>query len=466
MNNNNAPVELGTKKVSTLLKQYAIPGIIAMTASSLYNMVDSIYIGHIPDVGAYAISGLAVTFPLMNLSTAIGTLVGVGASTMISILLGKRQYNNANRVLSNAFTLNFLFGLAFSILVLAFLEPILYFFGASENTMFFAKEYMTIILFGNVVTHLYFGLNNLIRASGNPKTAMGLTLFTVIFNSILDPIFIFTFGMGIKGAAIATVLCQFLALLYTLYFFSKKRKKVNVVYFDKGWFHLDWKIAKDSLSIGLGPFLMNSASCIVTMFINQQLRTYGGDLSIGAYGIVNRITFLFLMIVMGLCQGMQPIASYNWGARQYSRVRKVFYMTASWATFITILCWIVCILLPEPAVKIFTNEPELVTRASKALWQVNVMIPVVGFSIVAGNIFQCLGMVKTSIFLSLSRQILVLVPLLYLLPLRYAESGVWISFPISDAISATLAAICIIKFFGKLRKLKNGDDPSSLGGAV
>lgn len=461
--NKAAPTELGTKKVSTLLKQYAIPGIIAMTASSLYNMVDSIFIGRIPQVGADAISGLAVTFPLMNLSTAIGTLVGVGASTMMSMLLGQRNYANANRVLSNAFTLNTIFGLAFMAVVLMFLEPILYFFGASENTLPFAKDYMTIILLGNTVTHLYFGLNNLIRASGNPKTAMGLTIFTVLLNTILDPIFIFGLNLGIKGAAIATVLCQIIALCYTLYFFSNKRKKVNIVNFDQGLFKLDWRIAKASLSIGLGPFLMNSASCIVTMFINQQLRTYGGDLSIGAYGIANRITFVFLMIVMGLCQGMQPIASYNWGAKQYSRVRGVFFITAAWASLITTLCWICSMFLPEQMAAIFTNEPELIARARYGIKHLNIVMIVIGFCMVTGNFFQCLGMVKTSIFLSLTRQLLILVPLIYVLPLKWAELGVWLSFPISDAISVFIAAWCLLSFMNKLKKLKDGENANSLG---
>ena len=317
MSNSAVPVELGTKKVGSLLKEYAVPGIIAMTAMSLYNMVDSIYIGHIKNIGSYAISGLAVTFPLMNLSTALGTLVGAGASTIISVLIGQKNYDVANKVLANEVTLNLIIGIIFSIITLLFLEPILYFFGASDNTMPYAKDYMTIILFGNVFTHLYFGLNNCIRASGNPRIAMGLTIFTVAFNSILDPILIFGFDMGIKGAAIATVASQIIALSYAWMHFMNKS---NFIHFPKGIFKLDWKMAKASLEIGMGPFLMNSASCIVTLFINQQLRKYGGDMSLGAYGIVNRINFLFVMIVMGLNQGMQPIAGYNYGARRYKRV--------------------------------------------------------------------------------------------------------------------------------------------------
>lgn len=455
--NEGAPLELGTEKVGTLLRRYAIPGIIAMTASSLYNMVDSIFIGHIPEVGAYAISGLAITFPIMNLSAAIGTLVGVGAATMISMLLGQRNYGTANKVLANVMTLNTIFGLAFGLGVLAFLDPVLMFFGASEATLPYARDYMTYILLGNVVTHLYLGLNSLIRASGNPKTAMGLTLFTVISNTILDPIFIFTFGMGIKGAAIATILCQMMALAYTLYFFSDKKR---IIHFKRGAYGWDTKIAKASLSIGMGPFLMNFASCIVSLFINQQLKTHGGDLAIGAYGIANRITFFFLMICMGFNQGMQPIASYNWGARQYSRVRKVFWLTTGCVTVVTVVCFLVSYLFPHVAVKLFTEDPTLEAHAIYGLKIMNMAIGIISINLVASNLYQNLGMVGKSIFLSLSRQLLILVPLIYLLPMSMSEAGVWYAFPISDIASFIISLTLITATLRKFRNLKDGDEPT------
>lgn len=452
-----APLELGTEKVGTLLKRYAIPGIIAMTASSLYNMVDSIFIGHIPEVGAYAISGLAITFPIMNLSAAIGTLVGVGAATMISMLLGQRNYSTANKVLANVMTLNTIFGLAFGLGILAFIDPVLTFFGASEATLPYARDYMTYILLGNVITHLYLGLNNLIRASGNPKTAMVLTLFTVISNTILDPIFIFTFGMGIKGAAIATILCQMMALAYTLYFFSDKKR---IIHFKRGAYGWDRKIAKASLSIGMGPFLMNFASCIVSLFINQQLKTHGGDLAIGAYGIANRITFFFLMICMGFNQGMQPIASYNWGARQYSRVRKIFWLTTGCVTVVTVVCFLVSYLFPHVAVRLFTEDPKLEEHAINGLKIMNMAIGIISINLVASNLYQNLGMVSKSIFLSLSRQLLILVPLLYLLPLSMNEAGVWYAFPISDIASCIISLTLITSTLRKFRNLKDGDEPT------
>ena len=463
MSAGSIPTELGTKKVSTLLKEYAVPGIIAMTASSLYNMVDSIYIGHIRDVGSYAISGLAVTFPLMNISSALGTLVGVGAATMISVLLGQKNYAAANKVLANEVTLNTLIGLVFTACMLTWLDPVLTFFGASENTLPYARGYMRIILLGNVFTHLYFGLNSVIRSSGNPRMAMGLTLFTVISNSILDPIFIFGLGMGIEGAATATVLCQFLALCYALWYFMDQKKFLHL---PKRIFALDWRIAKESLSIGMGPFLMNLAACIVALFINQQLRKYGSDLSIGAYGIVNRISFLFVMIVMGLNQGMQPIAGYNFGARQYSRVKEVYFLTAKWATFVLCFGFIVSMFLPGPAVSIFTNDPELKEIATKGLRMMNMIFPIIGFQMVATNLFQCLGMVQKSILLSLSRQLLFLVPCVYLLPLWFGVRGVWYSFPISDGLASIMTAIFLISLVRKLTRLKDGDDPAILGSKI
>ena len=426
-------------------------------------MVDSIYIGHIRDVGSYAISGLAVTFPLMNISAALGTLVGVGAATMISVLLGQKNYTAANKVLANEVTLNTIIGLLFTAFMLLWLDPVLTFFGASENTLPYARGYMRIILYGNVVTHLYFGLNSVIRSSGNPRMAMGLTLFTVISNSILDPIFIFGLGMGIEGAATATVLCQFMALCYALWYFMDQKKFLHL---PKRVFALDWRIAKESLAIGMGPFLMNLAACIVALFINQQLRKYGGDLSIGAYGIVNRISFLFVMIVMGLNQGMQPIAGYNFGARQYSRVKEVYFLTAKWATFVLCFGFIVSMFLPGPVVSIFTNDPELKEIATKGLRMMNLVFPIIGFQMVATNLFQCLGMVQKSILLSLSRQLLFLVPCVYLLPLWFGVRGVWYSFPISDGLASIMTAIFLISLVRKLTRLKDGDDPAILGSKI
>ncbi len=458
-----APIELGTKKIGPLLRQYAVPGIIAQTAASLYNMVDSIYIGHIPGVGSSAISGLAVTFPLMNLSAAMGTLVGVGAMTLISVLLGQKNYGAAQKVLSNVLTLNVIISIIFSAVTLFFLDPILRFFGASDNTLPFAHSYMLIILLGNAFTHLYFGFNGLIRASGHPRVAMNLTLFTVISNAILDPIFIFVLKMGIQGAALATILCQMLAMTYTLRFFSDKSR---LLHFTRPLFQLDWRVAKQSLAIGLGPFLMNVAASMVSLFINQQLGKYGGDLAIGSYGIVNRLTMLFVMINMGFNQGLQPIAGYNYGARQYRRVREVFILTAKWEVLVTMMCFLMSELIPRQAVSLFTNDPVLVDMAAHGLRIMNSGFALVGFGMVTGNFFQCLGMVRKSIFLSLSRQLLFLIPLIYTLPLWLQETGVWVSFPISDTLNIIISAILIVRLFRKFDRLKDGENPDILGSNI
>ncbi len=453
-----APLELGTEKIGRLLKQYALPAIIAQTAASLYNMVDSIFIGQ--GVGPLAISGLAVTFPLMNLSTAFGTLVGAGAATMLSVLLGQKHYSAAGKVLGNVVSLNIIIGLVFMAVALIFLDPILYFFGASENTLPYAKEYITIILIGNVITHLYFGLNAAMRSSGNPKKAMGLTIFTVIFNAILDPIFIFWLDLGIAGAAWATIIAQTVAMFVVIHHFNDRTRPFH---FKKGIVRLDRKIAKASLKIGMGPFLMNAAACLVTLFINQQLREYSGDLGIGAYGICNRFGFMFVMICMGLNQGMQPIAGYNYGARQYSRVKEVYWQTVKWAVVIMSFCFIFGVFFPRAAVGIFTHDEELLNLAARALKITTLVFPIVGFQMISTNFFQSLGMVQKSVILSLSRQILFLLPLLYALPLWMGADGVWWSFPVSDVLATLLTAFMLARLFKKFNKLNDGDDPSILG---
>ena len=457
-NKASIPTELGTEKIGKLLKQYALPAIIAQTAASLYNMVDSIFIG--PGVGPLAISGLAVTFPLMNLSTAFGTLVGAGAATMLSVLLGQRNYKAANKVLGNVVSLNIIIGLVFMALALIFIDPILYFFGASANTLPYAKEYMRIILYGNIITHLYFGLNAAMRSSGHPRKAMALTIFTVVFNTILDPIFIFVFDMGIAGAAWATVLSQTVAMIVVMRHFSNRN---SAFHFEKGIFKLDLRVAKDSLAIGMGPFLMNAAACLVTLFINQQLRDYSGDLGIGAFGICNRFIFMFIMICMGLNQGMQPIAGYNYGARQYSRVREVFWMTAKLAMVVTTICFAIGMFIPRLAAGIFTHDETLLAMSVDGLRILTLGFPIVGFQMIGTNFFQSLGMVKKSVILSLSRQILFLLPLLYVLPIWHGANGVWMSFPISDVLSALLTAILLRRLFRKFNMLKDGDEPSVLG---
>ena len=314
MSNPTSPLDLGTLPVSKLLKQYAFPAIVAMTASSLYNMVDSIFIGH--GVGPLAISGLALTFPFMNLSAAFGAMVGIGASTLISVRLGQQDYKAAQDIFGNVVTLTLILGVLFSIVALVFLDPILSFFGASPATLPYAREYMEIILLGNVITHSFFTFNAILRSTGHPQLAMNATIMAVVGNTILNPIFIYGMNMGIRGAATATILAQIVSLLWQVSVF---RRPKELIQFKRGIYRLKKKIVKDTFAIGMSPFLMNSCACLVVILINRGLGQYGGDLAIGAYGIVNRVLFIFIMIVIGLNQGMQPIAGYNYGSQDYHR---------------------------------------------------------------------------------------------------------------------------------------------------
>ena len=382
-----AAMELGTERIRKLLVQYAVPAIIAMTASSLYNMVDSIFIGH--GVGPLAISGLALTFPLMNLAAAFGSLVGVGAATLVSMRLGQRDYDTAGKVLGNVFMLNLIIGVAFSIVTLLFLDPILYFFGASEATVGYAREYMTVILLGNVITHMYLGLNSVLRASGHPRKAMYATINTVVINTVLDPLFIYGFGWGIRGAAIATVLAQVISLVWQFRILSDRRE---LLHFRRGIYRLHAKIVRDILAIGMSPFLMNLAACFIVILINKGLKEFGGDLSIGAYGIVNRVAFFFVMVVMGLNQGMQPIAGYNFGAQQYDRVLRVLKLTAIGATCVTTCGFLLGELMPRLAVSLFTKDAELVRLAAEGMRITFVCFPIIGFQMVATNFFMSSGM--------------------------------------------------------------------------
>ncbi len=444
--NQYVPTELGTEKVGTLLRRYAIPAVIAMTASSLYNMVDAIFIGQ--GVGALAISGLAVTFPFMNLGAAFGTLVGVGGATLTSVLLGQKNYGMAKKVLGNVVVMSIIVSILFSVFSLIFIDPILYFFGASENTIKYARDYMTIILSGSIFSSIYFALNALLRSSGHPKKAMMATIFTVILNATLDPIFIFSFGWGIRGAAIATIISQVVSLIWIISIFSKKDA---LLHFEKGIFKLDKRIVKDSLSIGLAPFSMNFVSCFIVILINLQFRKYGGDLAIGAYGIVNRVSFVIVMVVMGLNQGMQPIAGYNYGAKQYDRVLKVLKLTMMYATVVTTIGFLMSLLIPDIVVSAFTRDKELISLASRGLRIALMVFPIVGFQMVVSNFFQSLGLAKRAIFLSLSRQLLFLLPGLVILPPLMGVSGVWYSFPISDIIATVVSATMLINFSKKIK---------------
>ena len=448
MEQKESPIALGTENVGKLLMQYAIPAIIAMTASSLYNITDSVFIGH--GVGALAISGLALTFPLMNLAAAFGSLVGVGAATLMSVRLGQKDYDTANKILGNVFILNIILGLTYTLVVLSFLDPILYFFGASPATLPYAHQYMEVILLGNVVTHMYLGLNALLRSTGRPQKAMYATLCSVLINVVLNPLFIFVFKWGIQGSAFATVISQTVMLVWQINIFSDKS---SFIYLKKGTFRLQRKIVVDSLSIGLAPFLMNAASCVIVVIINQGLIHHGGDLAVGAYGIVNRVVFLFVMISMGFNQGMQPIAGYNFGAGQYDRVTEVLKKTVLMATCVMTLGFGIGELFPHAVASVFTTDKKLIDLAADGLRIILIFFPIVGFQMVTSNFFQSIGMAGKAIFLSMTRQLLFLLPCLLILPQVFGVEGVWYSMPTADLASSIVSAIMIISQYRKFKQM-------------
>lgn len=446
MDNRQATLELGTKPVGKLLMQYAIPAIIAMTASSLYNMVDSIFIGQ--GVGAMAISGLAITFPFMNLSAAFGAAIGVGASTLMSVKLGQKDYRTAENILGNTITLNIIIGVTFGAICLMFLDPILRFFGASDQTIVYARDYMEIILLGNAITHLYFGMNAVLRSASKPRHAMYATMFTVVLNTILDPLFIWTFGLGIRGAAYATVLSQFMALIWQFWIFSNP---IELIHLKRGIYSLRGDLMKNIIGIGISPFSMNVCACMVVIFINNQLVRFGGDMSVGAFGIANRIVFIFVMFVMGINQGMQPIAGYNYGAQKLDRMMQVVKLSIIAATVIMILGWFLAMLAPRQCVSLFTTDQHLIETTVHGMRRMMLMLPIVGYQMVITNFFQCIGKVKISIFLSLSRQLLFLLPALALLPIWFGLDGVWLAQPVSDFIASVVTAWIMIVYMHKFK---------------
>ena len=439
--NKEATLALGTQPVGRLLWQYALPGVIAMTASSLYNMVDSIFIGH--GVGPMALAALGISFPLMNIGAAFGAAVGIGGSTLMSLRLGQRQYDKANNVLGNMVALNIITGLLVGIVSIIFLDPILTFFGASEQTLPHAREYMFILLLGNVITHLYLGLNAALRSASKPRAAMIATIVTVVLNTILDPIFIWPLHMGIKGAAIATVLAQVIVLSWQLWQFSRQRELL----------HLEWRflkparaIVKDIVSIGVSPFAMQITGCVVAIFMNNALMKYGGDLAVGAYSIANRLGFVFFMVIIGICQGFQPIAGYNYGARNMDRVKRVLRLTITASVAAMTVGWIIGEVFPEACCRLFSDDEQLIAISIRGIRINMIAFPLIGYQAVATNFFQTIGKVRISIFMSLSRQLIFLLPMLLLFSAVWGLDGVWASLPASDLAAFVVAVIIMQRF--------------------
>ena len=446
MDNKQAALELGTKPVGGLLFEYALPAIVAMTASSLYNIIDRAMIGQM--VGAEAIAGLGITFPFMNLSGAFGAAVGVGASTCISVKLGRKDYATANHLLGNTVTLNLIIGFLFMVVSLIFLNPILRFFGASDVTLPYAREFMIVILLGNMITHMYFGMNAVLRAAGKPRHAMYATLFTVGCNIVLVVVFVWWLRWGIRGAALATVTSQTLALCWQMRLFANPKELLHL---RRGIYRLKPLLVRNILAIGISPFLMNATACVVVIFMNNQFVRYGGDMAVGAYSIANSVVMVLFMFVMGMNQGMQPIVGYNYGAQRYDRMFRCLWLTIGWATAILLAGWTVSMLFPYQIARVFTTDDTLLEMSARGIQLNMVVFFVVGAQAVTTNFFQCIGKVKVSIFLSLSRQLFLLIPMAYLFPLWWGLDGVWYSMAASDFGSFAMTMPLLWAFVHRLK---------------
>jgi putative MATE family efflux protein len=438
--------ELGEESIGKLLLKFSIPAIIGMIVNALYNIVDRIFIGQIPGgVGELALSGVTVTFPISIIIMAFGMLIGVGSASLISIRLGQQKKQEAEKILGNAFILVIIILVALAVMIFPFLDKLLIAFGASEKILPYAKEYIQIIIAGGVIQNIGFGLNAAIRSEGNPKIAMLTMLLGAIVNTALDPIFIFVFDMGVAGAAVATVIAQLASTIWVLYHFTKGKSNLKL---KKSNFKLDKEIIKSIFAIGMAPFFMQIAASLVQILSNKALLIHGGDFAIGAMGVISSVAMMCLMPVFGINQGSQPIIGYNYGAKKYGRVKKAWKLAVIAAVLVTTTGFLVVELAAPNIIKIFNSNPDLVSIGTHGIRVYLSMLPVIGFQIISSNYFQAVGKAKISMFLSLCRQVIVLIPLILILPPIFGLTGVWISGPASDAIAS------IITLFFVIRELK------------
>lgn len=446
----SSPTELGERPIGRLLLQYSVPAIIASTVTSLYNIIDSIFIGR--GVGALAITGLAITFPMMNLVIAFATLIAVGGATISSIFLGQKDEERATDVLHNVMLLSLMHAIVFGGLSLLFLDPILILFGATAETLPYAHDFMFVVLLGTPIAFVFIALNNVMRATGYPTKAMISALLSVVVNIILAPIFIFVFKWGIKGAAVATVIGQTAAFIWVVSHFMSRK---SYVHFSRSarWFVPS--LVKKIYAIGLSPFLINTCACIVVVFINKSLLDYGqadGNMAVGAYGIINRVTMFFLMIVLGVTQGMQPILGYNYGAGQWLRVKRTLKLGIWVGSIITIVGFAITEIFPDEVTLLFNDDPTLLRLSREGFRIVLLCYPFIGAAIVIQNFFQSIGKPQLSIFLSVTRQLVFLLPLLLWLPKLWGLDGVWASMAGSDFISFVVTVITLIIVQRRLNK--------------
>lgn len=441
--------QLGQEKISTLLLRFSVPAIVGMLVQALYNVVDRIFVGN--GVGALGIAGLTLVFPVMLVQMAFSMLIGLGATSLISIRLGEGRKEEAEQIMSNAFVMLVINAALLSFLGLMFLDPLIRILGASEAVLPYSRDYLSIILWGSVFQSVGFGMNHMIRAQGSPKVAMATMLIGAITNTVLDPVFIFGFGWGIKGAALATVISQIVSCTWVLSYFLRGKSHLRL---DLGKARrIEFQVVLQIMSIGFAPFAMQLAASVLNLILNQSLAHYGGDLAISAMGVVSSINTIFLMPIFGINQGVQPIIGFNYGAKKYERVKEALRLAIFGATTLVTLGFISTRLFPTQFISLFSrNDPELMAFGLKAMKIVMIMFPVVGFQIVGANYFQAVGKPKKAAVLSLSRQVLLLIPALLILPRFFGLNGVFYALPVSDAGSTILTGILLWRELSNLGK--------------
>ncbi len=439
---------LGQERVLPLLLSFSIPAIVGMLVQALYNVVDRIFVGN--GVGPLGLAGLTVVFPVMLVQMAFSMLIGLGATALISIRLGEGRQKDAEQIMSSAFGMLVIISAALTILGIGFLDPLIRLLGASDAVLPYSRDYLSIILYGGIFQALGFGLNHMIRAQGSPKIAMATMLIGAITNTILDPIFIFVFGWGIKGAAFATVLSQALSAIWVLSYFIRGKSHLRL---DVKTVHkIKPKVVLQIMSIGFAPFAMQLAASALNLILNKSLAHYGGDLAISAMGIVFSVNTLFMMPIFGINQGSQPIIGFNYGAKKYNRVKETLYLAIGGATAIVTLGFLATRFLPTLLVSLFGRQDQnLMALGVRAMRTVMIMFPIIGVQIVGANYFQAVGKPKKAAFLSLSRQVLILIPLLLILPRIWELQGVFLAFPFSD-VGSTIITILLLR--RELKSLK------------
>lgn len=446
MDNQQRLEELGRRPIGRLLWEYSLPAVVGMLVMALYNVVDRIFIGQW--CGADAIAGLAVTFPIMNLATAIGVLVGVGASARMSIVLGEGDKSRAEEILGNAFTLTFINAGIYIAIFAAFMDPMLRAFGASEATLPYGREYMMPLLPGLLLTNIAYGFNNIIRSSGYPRRAMYTMLIGAAVNTALDPLFIYVFDWGIAGAAWATDIAMAVSAAYVVWHFFQPGVTLR---FRRGIFRLQGRVVLAIISLGTAPALVNAAGCVINAVINNSLLYYGSDRDIAAAGIMSTYTSLLVTVVLGICQGLQPVIGYNFGAGKHERYRRAFFLAAGVATAITTVGGLLGLFFPRYIGLAFGNDAAMLDATETALSLCLMAFPFVGFQVTSSTLFQSVGEAGKAILVSLLRQVLFLIPLLIWLPRSMGLEGVWLSFPYSD-ILATVVTLALVAYQFKARK--------------